>query len=163
MVTISDLKHLKIFSDFLEDELVDLAFITKKMDYNKLETIYKRGDEARYLFVISSGRVSLRLIEPGDRHGVAFEERSRGEMFGVAIFMMPPKYTLTALCLEDTEVLALDAEDLKSVCERRTEIGYKLMKKIAQIYLDRYKHAKIELYRILNSPYVISPQPRHSK
>lgn len=157
MVTVNELKHLKIFGGFSDEEVADLADITEKMAYNNQEIIYKHGDEARYLFVIASGTVSLNLLKPGDKVGVAFEERRRGEMFGVAIFMEPPNYTLTALCLEDTEVLAIDADGLKDLCGRRAEIGYKLMKKVAQIYLDRYKHAKIKLYRILYSPYVIKP------
>ncbi|MBW1835883.1 MAG: cyclic nucleotide-binding domain-containing protein [Deltaproteobacteria bacterium] len=159
MVTVSELKHIKIFSEFADEELADLADITEKMAYNNQEIIYRRGDEARYLFVIASGAVSLRLLGPGDRAGVAFEERRRGEMFGVAIFMEPRQYTLTALCLEDTEVLAIDGGDLNELCGKRPEIGYKLLKKVAQIYLDRYKHAKIELYRIFNSPHIITPNP----
>ena len=147
MVTISELKHIKIFSEFADEELADLANITEKMAYNNQEIIYKRNDEARYLFVITSGVVSLRLLGPGDKAGVAFEKRRRAEMFGVAIFMEPRKYTLTALCLEDTEVLAIDGDNLNELCSKRPEIGYKLLKKVAQIYLDRYKYAKIKLFR----------------
>ena len=157
MVTVSELKQIKIFSAFADEELADLADITEKMAYNNQEIIYNRNDEARYLFVITSGTVSLRLLGPEDKVGIAFERRKRGEMFGVAIFMEPRKYTLTALCLEDTEVLAIDGDSLKELCSKRPGIGYKLLIKVAQIYLDRYKHAKIELYRILDSPYVISP------
>ena len=147
MVTVGELKDIKIFSEFADEELADLADITEKMAYNNQEIIYRRGDEARYLLVVTSGAVSLRLLGPGDRVGFAFEGRRRGGMFGVAIFMEPRKYTLTALCLEDTEVLAIDGDNLNELCSKRPEIGYKLLKKVAQIYLDRYKYAKIKLFR----------------
>jgi hypothetical protein len=54
-------------------------------------------------------------------------------------------YTLTAVCLEDTELLVIDAGRLSKVCELDFELGYRLMKKVAQLYFDRFEVAKREL------------------
>jgi len=103
--------------------------------------------------------VSLRRIEPGDKVGIAFETREPGTLFGAASFMQPQEYTLTAVCLQDTEVLAVDADKLFKLCDKDPLLGYRLMLKIAQIYFERYKTAKKNLYAMVHTPAVITALP----
>jgi hypothetical protein len=51
--------------------------------------------------------VSLRKIDPERDIGISFENRGRGELFGTACFMKPQEYTLNAICMEDSEVMAM--------------------------------------------------------
>jgi CRP-like cAMP-binding protein len=73
--------------------------------------------------------------------------------------MQPQEYTLTAVCLEDTEVLAIDSDKLAKMCEQDPLLGYRLMLKIAQIYFERYKTAKRNLYGMVHTPAVITALP----
>ena len=41
--------------------------------------------------------------------------------------------------MEDTEVMAVDADRLAELCKNDSAVGYNLMLKIAQIYFERYK------------------------
>lgn len=151
MIKVSELKKLEVFQGFTDEQIAELSVHMEKMNYLKGEKIYDRGSPAKYLFVVMEGIVSLRLLGAGETEGIAFEHRERGEMFGVATFMQPPEYTLTAVCQQDAEILAIDADELHGVCDRCPDIGYRLMKTVAQIYLDRYKQAKIALYRTTHS------------
>ena len=121
--------------------------------------IYERGNAAKHLFVVKKGLVSLRRIDPGDEVGIAFETREPGGLFGAASFMKPQEYTLTAVCLEDTEVMAIDADKLFELCEKDPAVGYQLMLKIAQIYFERYKTAKRSLHDVVRTPTVITALP----
>jgi len=109
--------------------------------------------------VVSKGLVSLRRFEPGDEVGIAFETREPGTLFGAASFMEPQEYTLTAVCMEDTEVMAIDADKLTELCKKDPAVGYELMLKIAQIYFERYKTAKRNLYGMVQAPTVIAALP----
>ena len=91
--------------------------------------------------------------------GIAFETREPGALFGAASFMQPQEYTLTAVCLEDTEVLEIDADKLSKLCEEDPLLGYRLMLKIAQIYFESYKTAKRDLHRMVQAPTVIRALP----
>ena len=159
MVEVSDLEIFYLFSVFSEEQLEELAEITDKKDYKKHAHVYERGDRAKHLFVVSKGLVSLRRFDPGDQVGIAFERREPGELFGAASFMHPQHYTLTAVCMEDTEVLAIDADKLSELCEKDPALGYQLMLKIAQIYFERYKSAKRSLHDVVRTPTVITALP----
>jgi len=159
MVEVSDFNQLEIFSVFSEEQLDELSIITEETSFNKGDRIYEKGNRARYMFVVLKGLVSLREISPGDEVGIAFEKRERGDFFGSASFMKPQEYTLTAVCLQDTQVLAIDADQLFDLCEEDSNLGYKFMKKIAQIYFARYKVAKRQIHQMVKAPTIITALP----
>ena len=159
MVEASEMAYLNVFELLSDEQLEEIAKITEKKSYKMHEHIYERGGAAKHLFVVKKGLVSLRRIEPGDEVGIAFETREVGGLFGAASFMKPQEYTLTATCLQDTEVMAIDADKLFELCEKDTAVGYQLMLKIAQIYFERYKVAKRSLHDMVRTPTVITALP----
>ena len=159
MVEAYKLAYMELFDLLSDEQLEKLAEITEKKSYKTHDHIYERGNAAKHLFVVKKGLVSLRRIDPGDEVGIAFETREPGELFGAASFMHPQYYTLTAVCLEDSEVLAIDADKLFELCKKDPTVGYQLMLKIAQIYFERYKTAKRSLHDVVRTPTVITALP----
>ena len=159
MVEAAEMAYLECFDLLSDEQLEEIAKITEKKSCKIHDHIYERGNAAKYLFVVKKGLVSLRRIEPEDEVGIAFETREPGGLFGAASFMKPQEYTLTAVCLEDTEVMAIDADKLFELCERDPAVGYQLMLKIAQIYFERYKSAKRSLHDMVRTPTVITALP----
>ncbi len=159
MVQISELKELETFESFSDDQLEEIAGIAGRRSLETGQMLYQRGDRATHLYVVLRGLVALREMKPGDQVGIGFESRSRGELFGTASVMQPREYTLSAVCLEDTEVLAVEARKLLDACDRHPELGYKLMRRIAEVYFDRYRSAKRQLYQMLKAPTLITALP----
>ena len=159
MTEATELKQFDLFKGFSEKQLSQLAQLTSKKKYGKGQVIYEEGDPAKRIFVVGNGLVSLRRVEPGKLVGIAFENRERGELFGTAAVMQPQEYTLTALCLEDTEVYAIDADKLGKICELDPQLGCKFMSAIAQVYFERYKSAKRQLYQMVQTPTLITALP----
>ena len=159
MVKNKDLKKFEIFSVFSEKQREELSKITEKKTYQMSKQVYQSGDRAKQLFVVTKGLVSLRELKPGDEIGIGLENLERGDIFGCASFLKPQKYTLTAVCEEDSEVLAIDADQLIELCELDPEIGYKFMKKIAQIYFERYEVAKRQIHEMVKTPTLITALP----
>jgi CRP-like cAMP-binding protein len=159
MVQASEIADLQVFDLLSNEQLEAIAKITEKKSYKTHDHIYERGNSANHLFVVTKGLVNLRRIDPGDEVGIAFETRDPGGLFGAASFMKPKEYTLTAVCQEDTEVMAIDAGKLFELCKKDPAVGYELMLKIAQIYFERYKSAKRSLYQMVGTPPVITALP----
>lgn len=159
MPAVIDINQLELFSVFSDEQLDELSQITVEKSFKKGDRVYQKGERADEMFVVLKGLVSLREINPGDEVGIAFEKRERGEFFGAACFMRPQEYTLTAVCLQDTRVLAFDADRLSDLCEQDAGLGYKFMKKIAQIYFERYKVAKRQIHQMVKAPTIITALP----
>jgi CRP-like cAMP-binding protein len=155
MVDSNDLRQLDFFNVFSGDHLREVGLISDKRHYKANQIIYTRGEKAGSLFLVCRGMVSLRDSKPGDPgSSLAFEICERGDLLGVAYFTEHQSYTLAAVCLEDTELIAIDAEKLHDLCEADPLLGYRLMKRIAQIYFIRYETAKRELgFPVANIPF----------
>ena len=159
MTEVIDLKQYQIFGTFSDKQLSELAKITEKKVYKKRAHVHERSDRATRLFVVSKGLVSLRDIEHGDLVGISYHICEPGELFGTACLMELQEYSLTAVCLEDSEVMAIEADSLFELFEKDPGLGYNLMLKIAQLYFDRYKHAKNQLYEMVKAPTIITALP----
>lgn len=159
MVEAYKVAYMELFDLLSDEQLEEVAKITEKKSYKIHDHIYERGNAAKHLFVMKQGLVSLRRIDPGDEVGIAFETRKPGELFDAASFVKPQEYTLTAVCQEDTEVMAIDADKLFELAEKDPAVGYQLMLKIAQIYFERYKTAKRSLHEMVRTPTIITALP----
>jgi len=159
MTKVEELNKFDFFNAFSEKQLAELIKVTGKKAYTKGSDIYKEGDRANEVFIVSKGWVSLRKIDPEKDIGISFENRGRGELFGTACFMKPQEYTLNAICMEDSEVLAMDADKLFDLFQKDYQIGYLFLKEIATVYFERYKSVKRQLYEMVKTPAIITALP----
>jgi CRP/FNR family cyclic AMP-dependent transcriptional regulator len=159
MTKVDDFNKFDFFNAFSEKQLAELAKVAEKKTFKKGVEIYKEGDRANHIFLVSKGWVSLRKIDPEKDIGISFENRGRGELFGTACFMKPQEYTLNAICMEDSEVLTMDADKLFDLFQKDYQIGYLFLKEIAKVYFERYKSVKKQLYEMVKAPAIITALP----
>ena len=133
--------------------------VTEKKTFKKGSQIYKEGDRANHIFIVSKGWVKLRKIDSEKDIDISFENRSKGELFGAACFMKPQEYTLNAICAEDTEVISINADDLFDLFHKDYQIGYLFLKEIAKVYFERYKSVKRQLFGMVKDPATITALP----
>ncbi|HUT44028.1 MAG TPA: cyclic nucleotide-binding domain-containing protein [Desulfobacterales bacterium] len=159
MTKVDDFNKFDFFNAFSKDQLAGLAKVTETKTFKKGSEIYKEGDRANHIFLVSKGWVSLRKIDPERDLGIAFENREKGELFGTACFMKPQEYTLNAICMEDSEVMAMDADKLFDLFQKDYQIGYLFLKEVGKVYFERYKSVKRQLYEMVKAPTIITALP----
>ena len=159
MTKVDDFNKFDFFNAFSKDQLAGLAKVTETKTFKKGSEIYKEGDRANHIFMVSKGWVSLRKIDPERDLGISFENREKGELFGTACFMKPQEYTLNAICMEDSEVMAMDADKLFDLFQKDYQIGYLFLREIAKVYFERYKSVKRQLYEMVKAPTIITALP----
>lgn len=159
MTKVDDFNKFDFFNAFSKDQLAGLAKVTETKTFKKGSEIYKEGDRANHIFIVTKGWVSLRKIDPERDIGISFENREKGELFGTACFMKPQEYTLNAICMEDSEVMAMDADKLFDLFQKDYQVGYLFLKEIAKVYFERYKSVKRQLYEMVKAPTIITALP----
>lgn len=159
MTKVDDFNKFDFFNAFSKDQLAGLAKLTETKTFKKGSEIYKEGDRANHIYLVSKGWVSLRKVDPERDIGISFENREKGELFGTACFMKPQEYTLNAVCMEDSEVMALDADKLFDLFQKDYQIAYLFLKEIAKVYFERYKSVKKQLYEMVKAPTIITALP----
>jgi CRP-like cAMP-binding protein len=154
MVPVGDLKKLGLFKGLTDDQVGRLAKITTVKKCKRGKVVFRQGAPAKHLFLVKKGTVSLRRIE--EHVGVSFVTRVAGELLGAASFMEPQEYTLTGLCVEDTELYAIDANKLFAIFQKDSVLGYKMALAVARIYFGLYQNARGQLLAMLKTPAIIT-------
>jgi len=146
MITASEMEKIEVFRVFSAKQIKKLSLIAKKIKYKKGKKVYLSKYRAGRLFVVIKGKVDLRVFDPNEEVGISFGIMGDGALFGGASLLKPQEYTVTAFCKKDCEFLVMESNDLIDLMDRDNELGYKLMKKVAQIYFDRYERAKVQIH-----------------
>ena len=151
MVEVNDINKLEIFNIFSEKQLEELSKITEKRTFEKGALVYQRGYRADRIYLVTKGLVGLDKLKPGEKIGIYFEHREKGDLFGTACFLELQKYSLTAVCLQDSEVMSIHADKFFELCQSDPELGYKFLKKVIQIYFGRYQAAKGQIHEMIKT------------
>lgn len=149
MIAISLLKTFAFLKDLTNDQLIKLESLAKEENHQAGTQLYSNGDPARGLFLVQEGKVALFMdnyMGPGKPPmQVTIDIVTKGESMGWSAVVEPYIYTLSARCLEDTKLIAFDAEKLRDLMDSDAALGYKLMAATAKVISTRLTHTRIIL------------------
>lgn len=149
MISAGQLKQFDFFSEFTDAELEKVASIAEEQNYQAGAQMYKKGDPAAYLYLVTKGKIILVLDSYMGPHKpplqVTLDIITKGESMGWSAVVAPFIYTLGALCIDESAFIAIDAPKLREMMEEDCTMGYKVMKSIAKVLSSRLSHTRIIL------------------
>ena len=149
MAIIDTLKSSELFEGLETRLLEKVSTLCRGGSYKEGNIIFKEGDEATELYILTDGRVALEMdVRPvPDRPAIptAVEVVSKGESFGWSALIEPHIYTLSARCVTNCTVLAIKGDVLLNVMAEDTDLGFELMKRLAQLVSIRLAYTRLRL------------------
>lgn len=149
MISANQLKEFSFFKGFGEEELAKLAAVAAEETHDAGTQMYKNGDPARALFMIEEGKVVMVMDSYMGPHKppmqVTVDVVTKGESMGWSALVDPFIYTLGALCIDRTRVIAFDAARLRKLMEEDCALGFRMMKATAKVIANRLTHTRIIL------------------
>jgi len=111
------------------------------------EQIFKEGDAADFFYLVRHGRVGLDIFVP-HRGPVTIETIKEGEVLGWSWLFPPYKRQYDARAVVLTRAVAFDGRCLRGKSEENSDFGYDLMKRFAQVMIDRLHSLRIQMLDI---------------
>jgi CRP-like cAMP-binding protein len=149
MVSADLFKTFDFFQGFTDEELKQLENIASRESYKAGVQLWKKGDSAGKLLLLKEGKVLMTLdLDMGSHRPpmqVTVDVVTKGEGMGWSAVVEPYLYTRGARCIDDSEVIAFDAAQLRDVLDRDKTLGYKFMHVIAKVIRNRLAHTEIIL------------------
>ena len=106
--------------------------------------IFREGEEASQFYLIRQGKVALELFAA--QHGlITIETIEAGEVLGWSWIFPPYRWHFSGRVFEPTRAIALDGKCLRAKGEADHDLGYELMKRVAQIMMERLQATRIRL------------------
>ncbi len=136
LAAIEALLASETFRQLPHEDLVALAGISSERTYEPGQTIFREGDVAEALLLLLKGRVALEKAIVLGRRGArqaTVEVIQPGQIFGWSAAIAPYELTATAVCVERSRVLAIDAEALRKLADERPSLGYHVVSRLASI------------------------------
>ena len=132
------LKKVKFFDTLTEDELKEIASLSKPEEYKEGETIFSEGDDGDRLFVILSGAVRISKNIPGMGEEALSIPRA-GDYFGEMSLIDNAPRSADARTHEDSSLMSLSKKDLEGLMDEKKNIGYKILSKFVETLSKRLR------------------------
>jgi CRP-like cAMP-binding protein len=120
------------FKGLNSQQLQLLAGSALEMKFETGATIFEEGSPANRFYLILTGRVEL-AAEMEDRNVISVQTLGPGDDLGWSWLFPPYSMHFTARALEPTTTIFFYGTRLREQCEQDHELGYQIMKRIAEV------------------------------
>ncbi len=110
------LRQCSVFSGLSASEIDRIADLAVEREYEAGAVMFQEKDRAEELLILAEGKVALQIasaIPPGRK--VTVDVASSGELVTWTPLIEPHVHDLTAICLQRSRVLAIDAGRLRAL------------------------------------------------
>jgi CRP-like cAMP-binding protein len=126
------------------DELRLLAGCAGNVHFEAGEHLFRKGDPADVFYVIRHGSVALETFVPA-RGPMLIETIEAGEVLGWSWLFPPYRWHFDARALSVVRATTFDGGCLRAKCESDPALGYDLMKRFAQVVIERLQWTRLRL------------------
>ncbi len=106
--------------------------------------IFREGEAASHFYIIRQGKVALETFA-AQRGPITIETIEAGEVLGWSWLFPPYRWHFGARVVEPTRAIALDGVCLRTKGEADHDLGYELVKRVAQIMMQRLQATRLQL------------------
>ncbi len=143
------LSSVPAFADLSARELRGVAAIVHKREYKAGEPVFYQGDPGLGMYIIREGEVSIRLAESeGEEKELAV--LTDGDFFGELALLDESPRSATAICRTDCSLIGFFRTDLFELIEQKSELGIKIILRLAEILAVRLRKTDKELSKTQN-------------
>ena len=125
-------------------ELELLAGCARNVHFDDGDVLFREGEPADTFYVLRQGSVALEIHAP-TRGGMTIETIDAGDVIGWSWLFPPYRWHFDARALSGVRATAFDGECLRGKCETDPALGYDLMKRFAQVLIERLQWTRLRL------------------
>jgi CRP-like cAMP-binding protein len=141
------LSRVPAFADLSTRELRGVAAIVHKREYKAGEPVFYQGDPGLGMYIIREGEVSIRISE-GDGEDKELAVLADGDFFGELALLDESPRSATAICKTDCSLIGFFRTDLFEMIEQKTDLGLKIVLRLAEILAVRLRKTDKELSKL---------------
>lgn len=139
------LSIVRLFEGLSDKQLAAIEAVGEYRDYVDGDTIFSEGDAGSHMYAVLEGRVQLEVALGNTAEQVPVHVSATGSVFGEFVLFEDEPRSASARALKSVHAFAATAEDLEKVFGVESAAGYKVMKNLCRIQVDRMRKTTSEL------------------
>ena len=144
MISPEILRRYPYFAAISDESLKGLAMIAGEQVFPAATEIFREGDPARYLHVITKGEVNIQYLLGNDELRTV-DTLVDGDLLCWSALIEPYKTTARGIASKETHTVRLEAGKLRELCEQAPLLGFRLTTQVAKLLAHRLEGARIQL------------------
>ena len=132
------LKEIELFEGVDFEVMNEIAGICSEENYSKGTTIFERDEQAKCLYILFEGTVSLVIKNGGS---ITYNLSKPGDVFGWSSMLENGKYTASGICATDLKVLKIEKDKLNKIFQNHPEVGFIVLQRLAGVISRRLSNA----------------------
>ncbi len=151
MSSIDDIHNIPWFNELTPIQIERLAKISRIQQFQPDEVLFREGDRVECLYIILSGEVVLENYIPTlGNHTVAHAEAL--DVVGWSCLTpVARQRTATVKSVKLSRIISIKGEDLLSLCKEDPDLGYIIMRRVANIVASQFLATRLHLYEIIRN------------
>jgi CRP-like cAMP-binding protein len=128
--------QLFLFRELASEHLELLSPLFIPCDFSTDEVLFEQGDPAEYLFAVVSGEVVVNF-KPDDGPNIVIARVQPGSIVGWSAALGSRRYTSSAMCTTNTQLLRVRGDDLRRLCLQHPDTGTIFLDRLATVIAER--------------------------
>jgi CRP-like cAMP-binding protein len=145
-----ELGQFSILEGMSSGELEKICALCEEVTFPDGEALFREGDASLYLYLIRSGRVSLRMALPNQKV-LVIGTLEPGEELGWSAVRENKPYTASAVAVGTVEALRLPGGELLRLFEEEPRMGYRACSKLLGVVAERLEEARTRIANMTHS------------
>ena len=144
---VDELRGVEFLHEFPEEYLNHLADISRLVEFPARSTIFREKDEARDVYVVISGQVSLVICAPG----VGCRELMKvgpGDLIGWSPLVGRSRLSDTAHAVTGVTAIAIPGEKLLGLCDEFPKFGFDFIHRAAKVLASRLSATRLQMLKM---------------
>jgi len=144
------MKSIPWFLGLSTESLQRLTEIANVRFIDAGEKIFSEGEKNPFLYVILEGKVRLESFVPG-RGSLPYLTAETLDVIGwSSLTPVVRQKTGTAVAVEATRLLSFHADELMDLCEKDCDLGFVIMRRLANIIASRLLNHRLHLLELIS-------------
>ncbi|MDY6868444.1 MAG: cyclic nucleotide-binding domain-containing protein [Chloroflexota bacterium] len=143
------IKSIPWFLELSPESIQRLCAVADVQSFCPNDVIFSEGEQHSYLYIILEGKVSVESYVPGYGPMPIFTAESLDVIGWSSLTPVVRQKTGTARILEPTRLLAFEANALMELCESDCDLGFIIMRRLANIVASRLLTHRLHLLELI--------------
>lgn len=149
---VSALQAISWFEVMSAEHFNKMVGISKILKFEAGQSIFHEGDKEDYLYIVLEGRVAIEISIPG-RGRIRILTADPMEVVGwSSVTPIVRQRTAGARAVFSSRLLAIDANDLRKLCDEDHSLGYYVMRRLANVVAGRLLTTRLQLLDMFANP-----------
>ena len=141
------LQAMEFLQGLERPQLEKLAAMAKEVAFAEDEVIFREGEVDNVVYLIQQGQAAIE-IHTSSRSWATILTVGPGQLLGWSSLFSQMRKTAKGRAVTPTRAIALDAVQLREVCDADHELGYVIGWRLAELIANRLKATRLQLVDI---------------